>query len=131
MGKSGQKTNPKTVAETILSKLESSDLIEKVIFSFKMVNNFISFSFKWHFCYIQLEIAGPGFINIHLKKDKISSLTGDILLHGVIPPPIDKKRAVVDFSAPNIAKEMHVGHLRWILKEFLGIEWNGKCHFLA
>lgn len=35
-----------------------------------------------------------------------------ILKDGVKPPKVDKKRVVVDFSAPNIAKEMHVGHLR-------------------
>ena len=43
----------------------------------------------------------------------MSHLVSDILINGVRPPPVERKlRVVVDFSSPNIAKEMHVGHLR-------------------
>ena len=60
-----------------------------------------------------MEVAGPGFINITLKKDVILGILDDILKRGVLPPGIGApKRVVVDFSSPNIAKEMHVGHLR-------------------
>ncbi|MBF2057797.1 MAG: arginine--tRNA ligase [Cyanobacterium sp. T60_A2020_053] len=61
-----------------------------------------------------LEIAGPGFINITIKPDyiaqKILSVSVDGRL-GVSKTP-EPRKTIVDFSSPNIAKEMHVGHLR-------------------
>ena len=67
-----------------------------------------------HVCtHKQCEVAGPGFINIFLKPSFVSELVKDLVVNGARPPPVDKKlRVVVDFSSPNIAKEMHVGHLR-------------------
>ncbi len=48
-----------------------------------------------------------------LQSEYVSSLVSQMLVKGVQPPVTDgKKRVVVDFSSPNIAKEMHVGHLR-------------------
>lgn len=60
------------------------------------------------------EIAGPGFINITIDKNFISSEVQNILKdsHLGIELPERKERIVVDFSSPNIAKELHVGHLR-------------------
>ena len=61
-----------------------------------------------------LEIAGPGFINIQLADDYLSrqaqALTGSI--DGLIPRTDSAQTIVVDYSSPNLAKEMHVGHLR-------------------
>ncbi len=59
------------------------------------------------------EIAGPGFINIFLEPAFLAShvdaaLKSDRL--GVTQP--EPQTVVVDYSAPNVAKEMHVGHLR-------------------
>lgn len=62
----------------------------------------------------KVEIAGPGFINLTLNNQflahEIDQLLQDSRLG--VPPLIEKKRVIVEFSSPNIAKELHVGHLR-------------------
>lgn len=80
---------PRQLAEQVLTHLDLSGIASKV------------------------EIAGPGFINIFLDpaflaKSVEQALTSDRL--GVAKP--EKQTVVVDYSAPNVAKEMHVGHLR-------------------
>jgi len=60
------------------------------------------------------EIAGPGFLNVRLRDDWIAEALGNLLgddRHGLTAPEAPKT-VVVDFSSPNVAKPMHVGHIR-------------------
>ncbi|XP_026495942.1 arginine--tRNA ligase, cytoplasmic [Vanessa tameamea] len=82
------KSSPREVANNILNKTPTSPLIEKI------------------------EVAGAGFLNIYLNKALAAHVLNCILRFGVQPPPVKRERVIVDFSSPNIAKEMHVGHLR-------------------
>jgi arginyl-tRNA synthetase len=85
------KTNPRKLAEQVVEKLDLNDICEP------------------------LEVAGPGFINLRLKP---AFLTASLLEINAdtdrlgIDKIADPKTIVVDFSGPNIAKQMHVGHLR-------------------
>ncbi|VDN13204.1 unnamed protein product [Dibothriocephalus latus] len=59
------------------------------------------------------EVAGAGFINIFISKTFIAEEISKLVRLGfTLPPPLRKLKVIVDMSSPNIAKEMHVGHLR-------------------
>ncbi|MFI5610496.1 arginine--tRNA ligase [Amycolatopsis sp. NPDC051903] len=60
------------------------------------------------------EIAGPGFLNFVLRRewleDRVAALSDDARLG--VDPVTEPRRIALDYSSPNVAKEMHVGHLR-------------------
>ena len=61
----------------------------------------------------QVEIAGPGFINLHLRNDfiadQLNALAGKVGMSMQVDRP---RRVVIDYGGVNMAKEMHIGHIR-------------------
>lgn len=85
-----RKMNPRQLATDVLAKLEVSDLCEKV------------------------EIAGAGFLNFRVKPAAVeqvlqSATRGEHLFFQKTEKP---RTVIIDFSSPNVAKPMHVGHIR-------------------
>ncbi|MBK8093416.1 MAG: arginine--tRNA ligase [Verrucomicrobiaceae bacterium] len=84
------KANPRALAQQIVDKLDVADLCEKT------------------------SIDGPGFLNFTLSAAALAQRLAVIVSDDKVgvPAVVQPKTIVVDFSAPNIAKPMHVGHIR-------------------
>ncbi len=60
-----------------------------------------------------VEISGPGFVNLTLRPEWIAAEAAAVLADPRLGVPVQaRQRIPIDYSAPNVAKEMHVGHLR-------------------
>ena len=114
LAKQIQGTNPRELAGQIVERVDLSDLCEP------------------------LEVAGPGFINIKLKQDRLEEQTQQLVTDERLGVAVTEtpQKVVVDFSAPNVAKPMHVGHLRstvigdanYRILKFLGHDVVGDNH---
>ncbi|WP_370171778.1 MULTISPECIES: arginine--tRNA ligase [Hyphomonas] len=98
----------------------------------------IAAALKEHSMILSAEVAGPGFINIRVSDEAMSQRAEFIRtddMAGAEPAP-DPKVTVIDFGGPNVAKPMHVGHLRSAvigdtlvrLLRFLGDKVTGDTH---
>jgi arginyl-tRNA synthetase len=87
--------NPREVASAIVDAVDLADIAEPLDAS---------------------SIAGPGFINVTLRGPALASLLGALAGADLGLPPVDEPRkVVVDLCGVNLAKQMHVGHIRAIV----------------
>ncbi len=106
--------NPVAIAQEIVAALEGNEIFASVTF------------------------APPGFINMNVSDDYLAAYAGEMLCDSrlCLPEADDKKTIVIDYGGPNVAKPLHIGHLRTAiigealkrLAKFLGHNVIGDVH---
>jgi len=89
------KSNPREIANSIVNKITELNQDAKI--------------------FSKLEVAGPGFINLWVDDQFLSNNLKKLLENAELDIDIKQgsgKKVVIDYSSPNVAKEMHIGHLR-------------------
>ena len=109
------KRNPREIAAAVAAALAADPMIASV------------------------DVAGPGFVNMRVDADALSARANDLAAdpRAGAAAVAEKRRVLIDYAGPNVAKEMHVGHLRASiigeaikrLYRFRGDEVLGDAHF--
>lgn len=96
--------NPRELAQNVVDIVDKKDIISKI------------------------EIAGPGFINITISNEFLGKFVCDYMLNLSNKLDIDNKKIIIDYGGANVAKPLHVGHMR---SAIIGESIKRICKFVG